>query len=307
MIMQQLQGMSQNDLKAAKVLVVDDQTINVEIICSHLAPYYNVFKAYSGRDALEFCKKHHPDLVIMDVQMPEIDGLTACKKLKAHPELAHIPILFATTLSQTSDETKCWQAGGNDFLVKPVVAETLLNRVKSHLNFKFQADLLRKLAFIDGLTNIYNRRYYEDNLPHQLALARRTRQSVALLMIDIDYFKQYNDEYGHIQGDICLKSVAHGINNALQRPTDIVARYGGEEFVCVLPDTNKTGALHIAERICKAIYQLGINHVKSVHQRITVSIGTACSDEVGKNAGALVALADTHLYQAKQAGKNLCI
>ena len=124
--------------------------------------------------------------------------------------------------------------------------------------------MLRKLAFMDGLTGIYNRRYYYDYLPHQLALATRAHQSLSVLMIDIDYFKRYNDEYGHIQGDACLQSVAYGIKNALNKPTDIVARYGGEEFVCVRPDTDKAGPLYIAESICKVVSQLSIRQITMV-------------------------------------------
>tara|TARA_R110001599_G_scaffold8717_11_gene43031 strand:+ start:142620 stop:143564 length:945 start_codon:yes stop_codon:yes gene_type:complete len=294
-------------LENARILVVDDQPINIQVINQMLGDCYHLRFAKSGQAALDICLSDPPDLILMDVVMPELDGLTTCKIIKNTPEISDIPVVFITSLQKSEEENACWQAGGIDYMVKPVNPLPLRNRVNAHLTLKFQADLLKKLAYLDGLTSVYNRRYLNDYLTQQTAQAKRSNQPLSLLMVDIDYFKQFNDEYGHLFADDQLKQTALSIKRTLQRPTDIVARFGGEEFVCVLPNTGKLGARHVAESIMQNIAALKITHKLSPHQSLTVSIGTATIEAKQDYGTDLIAIADKHLYKAKQTGRNKAI
>lgn len=305
MLAEELKQLNAMHLKDARLLLVDDQETNLEILDAHLSPFYKVFRTNSGENAVQFCELNKPDLVVMDVNMPGMDGLSACRIIKSNPELNNIPILFATSLCTKEAESACWNAGGSDFIVKPVTPETLLNRVKSHLSLKFKTDFLQELVFRDGLTGVYNKRYFDEILPLQLGTSRRKNNPISLLMVDIDHFKKYNDNFGHLEGDDCLKLVAKSIKNSLHRPSDIIARFGGEEFVCLLPDTDSAGALCTANRILAKIAQLEPRCSDKRPVNLTVSIGIATVDN--ENAGTdkdIIQTADCKLYQAKKAGRN---
>ncbi|TDF38304.1 diguanylate cyclase [Alteromonadaceae bacterium M269] len=304
MFSQRLSALQNNSLEGAKVLVVDDQRINLEIISTNLSPYFKVFFAKTGQEALDSCMRSKPDLIVMDVNMPDMDGLTACKKLKRNSNFTDIPIIFSTAVSSSENENKCWEAGADDVLIKPINPLTLVNRVKSHLQRKLQADILKELVYRDGLTGIYNRSFFDDYCPKQLRQAMRSKTSLSVLLVDIDFFKKFNDCYGHIEGDDCLKSVAETIHDSLRRPTDIVARYGGEEFVCVLPDTDKDGAIKMAQSICHNICELNIPHSESPHEFVTASIGVACSTDGFDKKTDIINAADEKLYAAKDKGRN---
>ncbi|WP_416305347.1 diguanylate cyclase [Neptunicella sp. SCSIO 80796] len=295
---------SAKDLSQAKILVVDDQSINTEFLCGILEDDYLVIVANSGRDAIRLCNEMVPDLVILDVVMPELDGLETCRILKSEANTRDIPIIFVTAVSDQDSENDCWEAGGIDFLNKPVNPLTLHHRVRAQLTIKLQSDLLRDLAYMDGLTHIYNRRYFEDYYSKQLAHADRNSEDLSILLIDIDFFKQYNDKYGHLEGDHCLKSVATALKSVLMRPLDIVVRYGGEEFICVLPATGIDAARTMAQKIQGAIKELNIPHFASDTRRLTISIGIACYRRGQENAEALINRADKLLYQAKSEGRN---
>lgn len=288
-------------LPNATILVVDDQPINIQVIYQILGEQYQILMATSGPEAINVCKKSMPDLVLMDVVMPEQDGLTTCKLMKADSEIANIPVIFVTGLQQQSEENACWDAGAVDFIQKPVNPSTLQNRVKAHLTLKRQADLLRSMAYVDGLTGVYNRRYFEKYLHSQVAVCKRLQQPIAIMIIDIDHFKQYNDHFGHLAGDDALKLVAQCLKNSSQRPADLVARYGGEEFVCVLPNTDSTGAAHLAAQMLVAISDLAIEHPTSTTGKVSISIGVAATTNYSTN---LTQLADEQLYLAKQQGRN---
>jgi diguanylate cyclase (GGDEF)-like protein len=193
-------------------------------------------------------------------------------------------------------------AGAADFINKPIVPMTLINRVKVHMSQKHQADLLRSLAYKDGLTGIYNRRYFDHNLERQSSLSARNKAPLALLMIDIDFFKRYNDTLGHLAGDDALRAVAQLLQNCCNRPTDIAARYGGEEFAVLLPDTTEEGAVTIAKNILSEMKAVNIPHPDSELSYLTVSIGIAISTD-GETAS-LLDLADKQLYLAKKLGRN---
>lgn len=288
----------------ARILVVDDQPINIQIINQILVDDYQVFFATSGDEALDFCSKSPPDMVLMDVVMPKMDGLTTCKIMKQTPELATIPVMFVTALQKQNEENACWEAGGIDYLIKPVNPATLRNRVKAQITLKFQTDLLKRMVYLDGLTAVYNRRYFDDFLRQQMAQAKRTEQSLSLLLVDIDYFKQFNDHYGHLSGDDQLKVVAQCLGSVLRRPTDIVARYGGEEFACVLPHTDSKGAQFVAQELVNSVAALAIPHQLSPYNILTISIGVAVVDGTEQSNEDLVSKADKHLYKAKNTGRN---
>ncbi|MCE2595210.1 diguanylate cyclase [Motilimonas cestriensis] len=304
MPLSQLNDNAELDLSQSKILVVDDQPINIQTIYNILSEEYVVLAATSGEEAIEVLKDNLPDLILLDVFLPNKARNELCQCVKQRLELGNIPIIFVISMHQPEEEDACWQGGGIDFITKPISPLTLKNRVKSHLTLKFQTDMLQKLVFIDGLTGVFNRRYFDIHLNKQENKSIRCRNDTAILMIDIDYFKLFNDHYSHIKGDEALKTVAELIRSALLRPLDFVCRYGGEEFVVVLPDTNIFGALKVAERIRKSIYNKKIVHVCSPHHFVTVSIGASTFLESIDEKHHPVEEADRYLYEAKKAGRN---
>ena len=170
-------------LENARILVVDDQPINIQVINQILGGSFQLRFAKSGQEALDICLSDPPDLILMDVIMPNLDGLTTCKIIKNTPNISDIPVVFITSLQKAEEENACWQAGGIDYMTKPVNPLPLTNRVNAHLTQKFQADLLKKLAYLDGLTGVYNRRYLDDYLARQTSQAKRTNHAISLLSL----------------------------------------------------------------------------------------------------------------------------
>jgi len=289
-----------------RLLVVDDQPINIQALYQAFQADHEVFMATSGEQALDFCRRDPPDLILLDVMMPEMDGLEVCRRLKADASTADIPVIFVTAQEDPADETRALEAGGVDFIVKPVNRAVVRARVRTHLTLKAQADLLRSLAFIDGLTGVANRRRFDESLQAEWRHCRRGTGPLTLIMIDIDHFKRYNDRYGHQAGDACLQRVAAVIKGSLGRSHDLVARYGGEEFVCLLPDCSPAGAARKAEALRQAVAALGIPHeTSSVAATVTVSLGVAtCIPDANASADQLLAAADAALYAAKTGGRN---
>lgn len=292
-----------------RLLVVDDQPINIQTLYQIFHADHEVFVATSGEQALAFCRGNPlPDLILLDVVMPGLDGLAVCQQLKADPVLANIPVIFVTACMDPADETRALEAGGVDFITKPVNPMVVRARVKTHLTLKAQGDFLRSLVFIDGLTGVANRRRFDEALLSEWRQCRRAGTPLALLMIDIDHFKRYNDHYGHPTGDACLQQVAAVLKAAMQRACDLVARYGGEEFVCLLPGCDQAPALAKAQALQAALAARGIAHEASPTAAwVTLSIGVAVAQpQAGGSPAALVAAADAALYSAKHRGRN-CI
>lgn len=292
-----------------RLLVVDDQPINIQTLYQIFHADHEVFMATSGEQALAFCRGNPlPDLILLDVVMPGLDGLAVCQQLKADPVLANIPVIFVTACMDPADETRALEAGGVDFITKPVNPMVVRARVKTHLTLKAQGDFLRSLVFIDGLTGVANRRRFDEALLSEWRQCRRAGTPLALLMIDIDHFKRYNDHYGHPTGDACLQQVAAVLKAAMQRACDLVARYGGEEFVCLLPGCDQAPALAKAQALQAALAAQGIAHEASPTAAwVTLSIGVAVAQpQAGGSPAALVAAADAALYSAKHRGRN-CI
>lgn len=286
------------------ILVVDDQPLNIQVVYQILGQQYQILMATSGKQAIKVCQDNLPDLILMDVMMPDQNGLETCRQLKADKALADIPVIFVTGLQHQTDEDACWDAGGVDFIQKPFNAHTLLNRVKVHLTLKRQADLLRSMAYLDGLTGIFNRRYFDTLLQNQLAQHQRKGAELAVLIIDIDHFKKYNDCFGHLAGDDVLRKVAQGLQTCCSRPGDVVMRYGGEEFAAILPDTDARGAVVVAEKMLKNIAALAIQHPASSTGNLSISVGIATADVSHSYSADVVERADQQLYITKQNGRN---
>lgn len=289
-----------------RLLVVDDQPTNIQAIYQIFSGTYQVFMATSGEQALAFCKKSPPDLVLLDVVMPGMDGLQVCRTLKSQEDTQDIPVIFVTGGSREDEENACWAAGGVDFINKPINPNTLRQRVRAHLTLKLQTDLLRNMALVDGLCGIANRRSFDERLVMEFNRARRECSEFSLALADVDFFKRYNDHYGHQRGDDCLRQVATALKGALTRPGDLVARYGGEEFACILPATDVNGADNIGRLLIQAVQALNIPHADSaVAPMVTISMGiVVCLPQPDWTPAALLAYADQLLYRAKKAGRS---
>lgn len=289
-----------------RLLVVDDQPTNIQVMYQILAQDYQVLMATSGKQALALCENKHPDLILLDLIMPEMDGYEVCQLLKRNTITKDIPIIFITAQTDESAEEKGLDLGAVDFISKPINPRIVRARVKTHLMLKAQSDLLRSWAYLDGLTGVHNRRYFDEHLTTEIGRAVRNNSAMSLVMLDVDFFKRYNDKYGHQAGDDCLRKVAHSLRTSLMRPGDHIARYGGEEFVCLLPETGFSGAMLLAEQIRKEIIQQQIEHAdSSVAPYVTVSLGVGTKPEnVHASASALMSLADAQLYKAKEAGRH---
>jgi diguanylate cyclase (GGDEF)-like protein len=289
-----------------KLLVVDDQPINIQVMHQVFGGDYQVFMATSGPQALAICKANPPDLVLLDIVMPGMDGFEVCSSLKADDATCNIPVIFVTAHTDAAQETHGLGLGAVDFIAKPVNPAVVRARVKTQLTLKFQSDLLRKLVFLDGLSGVYNRRYFDQQLGIEWARSTRSSFPLSAIMIDVDHFKLFNDRYGHQTGDDCLRQIAVALKVCLKRPGDLVARYGGEEFACILPDTPFDDAMCLANDLERKVRALAIPHESSsVAEVITVSVGVATRTvDSADDAAALVGLADSQLYNAKQSGRG---
>ncbi len=297
--------LSERKLEDCLILIVDDQEITrlqLETLLENTATCTSVG---SGMEAVAFCEHRTPDLVLMDVNMPELDGHQTTSLIKAKPACASVPIIFVTSADADEEQSKCWESGCVDFVHKPINACTLRNRVKSHLSHKLKNDLLEKLIYVDKLTGAYNRHYLDDYLPRLVKESARTTNPLSLVIFDIDHFKRFNDKYGHFEGDNCLWKVSQAINSALMRPMDKLVRLGGEEFLVLLPNTDTEGAVEVTKRLIASVYALNIRHGASEHQRVTLSAGIATKVSDDKKTIDFVLLeADKNLYEAKLMGRN---
>jgi diguanylate cyclase (GGDEF)-like protein len=289
-----------------RLLVVDDQPANVQALYQVFAADHQVFMATGGEQALQICATRQPDLVLLDVVMAGLDGLEVCTRLKADEATRDIPVIFVTAQSDAASEEHGLDVGAVDFISKPINPKIVRARVRTHLTLKRQSDLLREWVYVDGLTNVCNRRFFEERLAAEWARAVRQDAPLSVVMIDVDYFKRYNDHHGHPAGDACLRRLAAEFKACLKRPTDLVARYGGEEFVCLLPDTDLAGALNLAGQIGERVRAAAIPHERSaIGPVVTVSLGVGCRPSgVMADARGLLVLADEQLYRAKAQGRD---
>ncbi|CAM4128894.1 GGDEF domain-containing response regulator [Pseudoalteromonas byunsanensis] len=287
------------------ILIVEDDEINYLVLESILSKSYRTARCASGLECMEYCQSHQPDIILMDVEMPVMNGLETCKLLKQSDFTKDIPIIFVTSHHQDHEQTRCWQAGGSDFVIKPVNALTLMHRVEAQVRLLHQHRQLKSMAFIDGLTQVYNRHYLTSELDKRLSYAKRNRTAFSLIMADIDWFKKYNDFYGHIKGDECLKRVAQLIKCNHHRGEDAVVRYGGEEFVCIMPQVDRHGLEKLSCALKQRIQEANLPHEASKFGYVTLSIGGVYSDSVRQcNGQKWLEAADEQLYLSKNKGRN---
>ena len=290
-----------------KILIVDNIPANITVLIEVLNhPNYELLIATNGEDALNLALSEKPDLILLDVIMPKMNGYTVCKELKKNAITKNIPVVFLTACIEVEDEMRGLELGAVDYITKPFSPPIIKARIKNHLELKRQRDILENLSAIDGLTSIPNRRRFDEYLKQEWWHAIRTKSRLSLIMIDIDYFKKFNDNYGHLAGDDCLKKVASALDNSLDRKTDLLARYGGEEFACLLPMTDAKGALVMANKLRKNILSLNILHAKATDAGcITISQGVATQFPSPQSTpNILIHLADKALYHAKDSGRN---
>ncbi|MBC8015048.1 MAG: PleD family two-component system response regulator [Sporomusaceae bacterium] len=297
------------ELITQNILIVDDTRFNIQIMTNMLANDYKIFYATSGKTALEIAMSERVDLILLDVIMPEMDGYEVCKKLKSDPHTQNIPIIFVSALKDVEDETKGLEMGAIDYIFKPVSPAILKMRVKNHLELKRYRDLLEQQSLCDGLTCIANRRHFDGVFEKEWRRAVRSGEALSLAFLDIDFFKRYNDYYGHLAGDDCLRQVGIVLKDSLKRASDLVARYGGEEFIIVLPSTSQAEAIQIGEKVRMNIEFLKVVHKMSeVSDYVTVSVGIATIiPEQDMDPALLLMKVDHALYQAKSKGRNRVI
>ena len=294
--------------KKTRLLIVDDQPENLEVFSNIFDESIECLFALTGQDAVRFAKERQPDLLLLDIIMPDLDGYEVLNKLQEDPTTEKIPIIFITSMDNDVDEVKGLRAGAVDYITKPIHAAVVRERVAKHLNWKFNREQLESMSRTDGLTLLSNRRHFDEIIDREWRRSHRLEKEIALLMIDVDSFKLYNDHYGHVQGDQILRRVAGILKQNMLRPIDIAARYGGEEFACILPETNSKGARIVAERIQHDIKNENIEHKYSSFGHVTLSIGIGSVVPTHSNTvSELIQMADNNLYKAKSNGKDCII
>jgi two-component system chemotaxis family response regulator WspR len=312
-----------------KVLLVDDQAMIGETVRRALAQQPNIEFRYCGNpaEALEVAQKTKPTVILQDLVMPGIDGLTLVRQYRANPLTKDVPIIVLSTKEEPTVKSEAFALGANDYLIKLPDAIELIARVRHHskayLN-QLQRDAaylalhesqrklmetnaeLQRLTNVDGLTGLSNRRYFNEFSAAQWKLAARDQTPLSILMIDVDSFKRYNDTYGHLAGDEVLKGIATAMQKSFIRPTDLTARFGGEEFVVVLPATPPASLPALGEKLRRNVEDLRIPHSASTAgEFVTISIGGATRiPQMADPFLSLMETADAALYEAKESGKN---
>ncbi|MBI4987266.1 MAG: diguanylate cyclase [Rhodocyclales bacterium] len=304
-----------------KALVIEDTATSQAVIC-HLLERLGIqpVQARDGQSGIASFEREQPDLVLLDIILPGIDGFEVARRIRAMEKPGEwTPIIFLTSLTKDADLERGIEAGGDDYLLKPVSEVVLGAKVRAmqriiqmrHSLLVLTRKLdganreLTRLSAVDGLTGIANRRQFDEALLREWRRCLREQALLSLLMIDVDFFKQYNDGYGHQAGDECLRAVAETLRVKLRRPADIVARYGGEEFAAILPDTGLEGAMLVAEALRSAVQALGLPHEGATFGVVTVSIGVASlAPQLTEGMPKLLGAADWALYEAKRQGRN---
>jgi diguanylate cyclase (GGDEF)-like protein len=288
------------------ILIVDDEPLNIELLGQTLSDSAEIIFATAGKEALRIASDQRPDLILLDVLLPDMDGYEVCRRLKADEKTKSIPIIFVTAMDQEADEARGLEAGAIDYITKPFRPPIVRARVSNHLELKLYRDMLETLSAIDGLTGIANRRRFDETLDREWRRAQRLCAPISLVMLDIDHFKEFNDNYGHVAGDDCLRRLAVAFAESMRRPADLVARFGGEEFACILPDTAAEGATWLAASLRERVDKMAIPHAFSAAaDHVTISVGAATMFPApDQESEELVLFADRALYTAKADGRN---
>ncbi|MBF0126063.1 MAG: diguanylate cyclase [Magnetococcales bacterium] len=311
------------------LMLVDDERFNLNVLKDLLEPDYDLLLARNGEQALQrvLSVTAPPDLILLDIMMPGMDGYQVLERLRENPVTEGVPVIFVTAMGEVGDETRGLALGAVDYITKPISPPIVQARIKTHLALKRSLwrqrtlneelmeknEQLRQLnavlqnqALLDGLTGIPNRRHFDACLQQEWQRASRDQTALSLILMDIDFFKPYNDHYGHAAGDECLKQVAQALAGVMTRSIDLVARYGGEEFVCLLPGTDAEGVWVVGNKLRDRVHALGLPHEFSgVSRQVTISLGGMTlipSPDLAPPH--LIRCADERLYQAKARGRN---
>lgn len=298
--------MTSSQSRAFTLLIVDDEKHNRLLLTELFRDDYRIILAKRGEQAIRLAHEHQPDLILLDVLMPGMDGLATIRELKRNDATRNIPVMFITGLNSPDDEEQGLNLGAADYIGKPFHTAVVRARVRNQLQIVHQRRLLEQLASLDGLTGIPNRRHFDQAFEREWARCQRSGHPISLIMADVDHFKNYNDTLGHAAGDRVLQDIATLLSTCIQRPADVVARYGGEEFVILLPETPAAEAQQIAQRILERLSTKNTPHPQSATApHITLSLGgvsfTPCRNEPDS---AVLEQADAALYQAKAQGRN---
>ena len=293
-----------------RVLIVDDERSNISLLGNLLQPDCEVVVATDGESALRrAAAPARPDLILLDVMMPGMDGYQVCKQLKDSDATRDIPVIFITAMGEEDDEALGLRIGAVDYVTKPFSPAILKMRIRTHVELKRLRDHWHRLSMVDALTQIANRRSFDEALDTAWRSAMRHNQPLALIMADVDHFKAYNDHHGHAAGDDCLRRVAQAMKQEVKRAGDLLARFGGEEFVCLMPEADLHGAETVGRRMCAAVTELALPHEHpAVQGTISISVGLAVLvPNSAQNPTELIIQADRRLYDAKRGGRNrLC-
>lgn len=304
-----------------KILVVEDSRTSLAMITRVITGLgAQVLTAETGSQGIALCGAERPDLILLDVNLPDIDGYAVARQIRQDESAGEwTPIIFLSGMTKDEDLEKGIGAGGDDYICKPFSEVVLIAKIRAMerlvqmrmalVAITRQLDAankeLQRISALDGLTGIANRRYFDQSLEHEWRRSLRAGKELSLILCDVDHFKSYNDNYGHLAGDDCLKRIAQVLAPTPARGGDTVARYGGEEFAIILADTGAGGGIFIAEKLRHAIHQLAIPHRGSDSGKVTLSIGVAsCIPRAGQLPSALIDAADRALYRAKKGGRD---
>ncbi len=331
-------NLPKNSPAKANILIVDDKPDNLRLLSTILIEKgYKVRSVISGQMAIIACNASPPDLILLDINMPNMNGYQVCEIIKSQKLTRDIPVIFISALDGVLDKVEAFAIGGADYITKPFEVEEVLARVQNQLtirmlqqqlqtqNLLLQQEIkerklaenalqianqeLEKLVSLDGLTQVANRRRFDEYLNMQWQRLMVEKNPLSLILCDIDYFKHYNDTYGHLAGDDCLRQVARTISNNIYLPPALIARYGGEEFAVILPDISPEEASFFSDNIRQKIEKLKIPHQKSLaSEYVTLSAGVAAIIPSAKfSSDYLISVADKALYEAKAQGRNRSI
>ncbi|MCL1939251.1 MAG: diguanylate cyclase [Desulfovibrionaceae bacterium] len=287
------------------ILIIDDDRASLKALTLMLSPDYEIYTAKDGLDAIETAVKFLPDLILLDIVMPDMNGYEVIAELKKHEKVKDIPVIFITALGNAEDEEKGLAMNAVDYISKPFSSKIVKLRVSNQIKMLNQLQTIERLSVTDQVTGIANRRCFDNFLKTEWNRAIREQLPISLLIIDIDHFKRYNDTYGHQQGDVALQAVAKAIAENNKRAGDLTARLGGEEFAVVLPNAKLEGGLGVAEQIRSGVENLVIPCADGSITKITVSIGvSSLLPTQGSSMDAFISQTDNMLYTAKETGRN---
>ena len=291
------------------ILIIDDEPNNIIALTGILENDYDIHAEIDSSEAVDTAIEQMPDIILLDILMPEPDGYEIITKLKALKTTRDIPVIFVTGLDDENAEEKGFSLGAADYILKPFNPATVKMRIFNQLKlfYKFRnVDAVSDKTFFDDLTGIYNRRYFDESMPRIIKFLSRSKGHLSLMMIDIDFFMQYNDLYGQNAGDECLKNIAEIITDDLPRTDDFIIRYSKEDFILVLPNTDEKGAINVVERLMQNIKDAAIPHGGSdIADHVTISVGIATGIVEHTNIiNDFVNIADKQLYASKHKGRN---